>query len=153
MRLEKKEEEEEKLTLNRLSEAPSPPLLTHHARLMTECRAGVTAPERLRMMRNVKKTTKICESARHTHTETLAHTSADRSCCHGNPVPQLSSAHQFPQQHKKVGTITSDIMQLRGQNGRLMGSDDGDDVPRRPCWRSSSEGRRRPGFSTLNSPN
>lgn len=33
------------------------------------------------------------------------HKGADWICCHGNPILQLSSAHQFPQQHSMVERV------------------------------------------------
>lgn len=68
---------------------PSP--CSHNAWLMTACRAPVTLQD--------GEGKKKKNSAHPTHT----HKGAGWLCCHGNPILQLSSVHQFPQQHHKVG--------------------------------------------------
>lgn len=71
---------------------PSP--CSHNAWLMTACRAPVTEQG------GIKKKKKKEENCAHP-----THTGADWLCCHGNPILQLSSDQQFPQQHNKVEMV------------------------------------------------
>lgn len=71
---------------------------SHNAWLMTACRAPVTLQDEGEKEKK-KKSQPITHTDRHTHK------GAGWLCCHGNLVLQLSSVHQFPQQHHKVERV------------------------------------------------
>lgn len=90
---------------------------THNPWLMTAYRTPL-----------IQQYSKKKQKTAHAHTHTLTHICMGVGWlrCHGNVVLQLSSAHQFPQQHHKRErereSLIPDIIELRGLNEGLIRS-------------------------------